>query len=239
MCSPFFESSAKSKTVVTAWRWSTAMFLQGLARPDVGFGDVTPILIGCLGWRRRGKLFSSFLNCIDWLPSSTHPPLNPPPLHSFLLTIYLSVKCFLANQVRNQRPLPLLCGQTGTCHVATIFSSQSAGRSKLILIGWLGWMTNEKWSYPLRNKAGSTNASCRRAFWNILDLWWPDEKQQILSCSLLTDEKTERVTGECWSCRTPNWWWSRPSPESRKKMKETVKKNKQGKSNQQLSFFYK
>lgn len=29
-------------------------------------------------WRRRDKSSSSYLNCIDWLPVSSHPPLHPP-----------------------------------------------------------------------------------------------------------------------------------------------------------------
>lgn len=50
------------------------------------------ILIGYLGCRRRDKSSSSFLNCIDWQPVSSHPLWNPPLPTPFLPTVHLSVK---------------------------------------------------------------------------------------------------------------------------------------------------
>lgn len=72
-----------------------------------------------LSWVEEAGQVVFLFSKLHRLTAQLHPPsIKSTPLRSFLLTIYLSVKCFLANQVQNQRPLPLLCGQTGTCHVA-------------------------------------------------------------------------------------------------------------------------
>lgn len=113
MCSlHFLESSGR--TVVTAWRWPASV------RRAFSVRRREPrILIGYLGWRRRDKSSSSYLNCIDWLPVSSHPPLNlpPTPLPSHRSPVSQTSRFLpLANRIQqeNQRPsLPLLFGWIG------------------------------------------------------------------------------------------------------------------------------
>lgn len=76
MCSlHFLESSGR--TVVTAWRWHCAGSVIFLRAFLVQWGEPL-ILTVDHWWRRRDKSSSSYLNCIDWLPVSSHPPLHPP-----------------------------------------------------------------------------------------------------------------------------------------------------------------